>query len=222
MTGIADAKPDPMQTAAYQAAALAYLQDAPIERAVLFRADTGWDPYHKFRDPAGMFGLGGEVDARALAFTLHGRMQATPRRVAVSGGDDKGYAVLAGRSAAGDVVQVLVVNYAIPAPFLTPTDKMRHEFILPLGPERAKISFQLLKRRGAEAAATDNGGYDLAVRNLPWGKKPFTVTRHRVDAVSTGTPYGRTRESGGQVRLKAVLPVPSVELIELRVDREGR
>lgn len=222
MTGIADAKPDPVQTAVFQAAAIAYLQDAPIERAVLFRADTGWDPYHKFRDPAGMFGLGGEVDARAQAFTLHGRLQATPSRLAVTGGDDKGYAVLAGRSAAGNVVQVLVVNYAIPAPFLTPTDKMRHEFILPLGPERAKISFQLLKRRGAEAAATDNGGYDLTVRNLPWGKKPFTVTRYRVDAVSTGAPFGRTREAGGEARLKAVLPVPSVELIELRADAAAR
>lgn len=219
MTGIADAKPDPVETAIYQAAALVYLQDAPVERAVLFRADTGWDPYHRFRDPAGVFGLGGEVDARARAFALQARMQATPRRVAIGGGDDKGYAVLAGRSEAGDLVQVLVVNYAIPAPFLAPTDKVRHEFILPLGPERAKISFQLLKRRGAEAAATDDGGYDLTVRNLPWGAKPFTVTRYRVDAVSTGVLFGRTRESGGQVRLKAAMAVPSVELIELRVAR---
>ena len=42
-------------------------------------------------------------------------MRKTPERIAATGGDDEGFAVLAGKSADGKTVQILISNYQVPA-----------------------------------------------------------------------------------------------------------
>ena len=222
MTGIANAKPDPLQGAAFLGAAMTYLQDAKVDRAVLFRTDTGYDPYHQFRDPAHVFDEQGQFDARGQVFRLFGRMKQTPQRLSVTGGDDRGFAVLAGRNAAGTLVQVLVTHYAIPGEYLEPTDKEMFEFILPLGPERAKISFRTLKRRAADAADAGEQGFTLLLRNLPWGDRPYTITHYRVDGAQAGEPFGAAPGEGGTAMVSGDLAAPAVELIELRLRSPAR
>ena len=56
MTGIPNAKFTDADAAAFQAAAAVYMQDSAIDRAILFRVDTGTDLHYKIHDPAGIFG----------------------------------------------------------------------------------------------------------------------------------------------------------------------
>jgi len=132
-----------METAAFVASAAIYMQDAPIDRALYYRGDTG---------SMGLFDRNANYRRKAYGFRAVGAMQDTPLRLAASGADAQGFAVLAGRSKDGSTVQVLLSNYEI-------AESMR-------------------KGRHYE----NNRGYELKVTNLPWGEGEFTVKRYRTTA----------------------------------------
>jgi hypothetical protein len=219
MTGIANANPDPLQGAGFIAAAMLLLQDAPVERAALFRFDTGWDLHYRFADPSHAFEKSGAPDPRYHAFRMVGRLQATPQRLAVQGADDHGFVVLAGRDGSRQRVRILVSRYAIPPQYLEPMTRETFEFTVPIGQVRVPVSFRLLPRRGAGAADQDEPGYALKVSSLPWGQRAFTIRRYRVDAGHAGTMLAEERGEGGTARIAADLAPPAVELIELEVIR---
>ena len=214
VTGIPTAMLNPPEAAAYQVAALTYLQDAPVDRVVLFRGDNGFDPNYQIYEPDYMSLPRGHRRCPRSRVCTAGPDEETPIRLAATGGDTHGYTVLAGRSVRGDVVQVLIANYAIPAEYLVP-GKRSLEFTIPVGPDRAKISVNLLHRR-VDAAPGPNAGFDLTVRNLPWGRKPFTITRYSVSEMHHGEIVSTERGKGGTARLPADSPMPAVELVELR------
>jgi xylan 1,4-beta-xylosidase len=219
MTGIANANPDPLQGAGFVSAAMMLLQDAPVERAALFRLDTGWDLHYRFPDPSHAFERNGTPDLRYHAFRMMGRLQSTPQRLKVQGGDDHSFVALAGRDASRQRVRILVSRYAIPPQYLEPTTRETFEFTVPIGQVRVPVSFRLLTRRGAEAADQGEAGYVLNVNNLPWGRRAFTLRRYRVDAGHAGTMVAEERGEGGTARISADLAPPAVELIELEAIR---
>ena len=221
--GIPTNRPDRLRMGVYQAAALIYLQDTPVQRAMLFRGDAAmYTPEDPDADmTTRMFNADGTPMKNAFGFAAVGRMLDTPLRIAAAGGDDKGFAVLAGRNTAGTEVQVLISNYAIPPANLTPQLKDTIDFNLPVAGKPVPVSWKQLLRR-VDATQKNNGGYDLTVSGLPWGRAPYTVERYRLDAGHDLTLVDTVSGSGSQVRLTAALPEPSVELIVIRAASQRR
>lgn len=190
--------PAPLR-AAFLASTLIYLQDAPLDRSTLYRADNLFGPQ------------GTTPDAAGQALIALGRMQDTPLRLAVQGADDEGFAVQAGRAKNGSVVQVLVSNYEIPAAYRGPRkngDALRVPEVFEL---------QLLPRR--EVHYRNNAGYALAIEGLR-ANAEYDIERCRVGAGTTLECHGLQPLRGPRIELQNALPPPGVELIVLR--RRGR
>lgn len=213
---IPTARPDRLTMGVYESAALTYMQDTRIDRAFIFRGDAAMDnPKYKLGDfTTQMFNHDGTPMANAWGYIAMGHMQDTPQRIAVTGGDDKGFAVLAGRSAAGDQVQVLITNYAIAAAYLQPTDKTSLDFDLPINGARVPVSMSLPKRR-IDAVSVNNRGYHLMLRGLSCAAG-CTVERRRLDTTHNLDLIDSTTSTGSTLELSAVLPPPSIELVTVR------
>jgi xylan 1,4-beta-xylosidase len=96
------AAPDGMQNVAFIGTAMAYLQDAPLDRALYYRGDP---------TRTGLFDSSGRYRKKGQVFKMLGGFQSTPERLEVTGADTRGLAVLAGRKADGRAVQVLIAHY---------------------------------------------------------------------------------------------------------------
>jgi xylan 1,4-beta-xylosidase len=181
-----------MEHAAFMGAAQVYLQDSKLDRSVYYRGDPG---------AMGLFEMDGSYRKKAYVYKALGAMLETPRRLASSGGDTAGFAVLAGRSADGKTVQVLIVNYEIPEAYR--------------GPLTARSPLMTLERRTG-IQYRDNGGYALTVSNLPWGKGEFGVKRYRISKTDNFARADETAGKGGTLKLSSDLAAPAAELIVLR------
>ena len=115
MTGIPNAQFADADAAAFQAAAAVYMQD--------FRDRPGHPLPGRHRNrpalqdhstlPASSRPMAARTP-RTGSFRLVGQTLAARERLSVSGGDENGFAVLAGRTEADDIVRILIANYAIP------------------------------------------------------------------------------------------------------------
>lgn len=184
-----------MTNAAFTASTLGYLQDAPINRAILYRGDSVL---------SGMFSSSGEPLKKFYVFKAMAAMLETPQRLSVTGADTLGFSVLAGRSQDGQTIRVLISNYEIiknVAPL--------HPVVVP-GTEIAVR----LPRRNVEYK--DNQGYSMTVDNLPWGKKDYTIKRYLIDQTHNFAVVGEQSGSGGRLQLTEPLSPPAVELVEIR------
>jgi xylan 1,4-beta-xylosidase len=211
------ARPDRLQMGVYESAALTYMQDSIVTKAFIFRGDAGMGTA-KDPDPdltTRMFNRDGTPMTNAYGFIAVGHMLDTPQRLGVHGSDDKGFAVLAGRTPAGDQIQVLITNYAIPAEYLQPTTKTSLDFDLPIAATRVPVSMKLPSRR-TEAVATDNDGYILTINHLPIKLQHYQISRYRLDKSHELTLVDTVMGSGSTLRAKALLPAPSVELIVVK------
>jgi hypothetical protein len=180
-----------MAHAAFCAVTETYLQDAPVDRSLYYRADPG---------ALGFFDRDGRYRAKAYAYKALGAMMDTRQRLATSGADTLGFSVVAGRSADGNTVQVLIANYEIP-------ESKRNLHSSP------NWLVRLTPRRGTHYES--NRGYALRVTNLPWGKGEFTLKRYR----TTTTENWAESESAGQggtLEISSPLPPPGIELIQIR------
>ena len=95
-----------MMHAAFTSTALTYLQVAPLDHALFYRGDP---------TVMGLFEADGQYRRSAAIFKFFGAMLDTPQRLAVSGADDDGFALLAGRSADGGLVQLIITQYGAKA-----------------------------------------------------------------------------------------------------------
>ena len=208
---------DQMVKAAFQSATLTYRQDSELARATLYRGDAAMGPAEMpdLELTTRTFNADGTPLKSGSAFTAVGRTLETPQRLAVSGGDKNGYAVLAGRNAQRDRVQILITNYAIHPDFLQPTTRTHLEYNIPIVDQPMRISIRQPPRR-TDAIATDNAGYDLQVNHLPWGKAPFKVERFRIDRTHDLALIDTLQREGGSIRLTAELPPPAVVLIVIQ------
>ena len=99
-----------LEAAAFTAAALIYLQDAPVDLSYFYTGNAG---------NMGCFETNGVCRKKAFALKATGAMLDTRRRLSASGGDTMGFAVLAGRSEDKRSVQVLIANYEIQQPHVS-------------------------------------------------------------------------------------------------------
>jgi xylan 1,4-beta-xylosidase len=193
--GLMDPPPTSVQRASFITAALIYMQDAPIDAANLYRADS-------------VFGSDGATpDKTGQALIALGRLKDTPYRLRVRGADQNGFAVEAARSADGRTVQILLSNYQIPAEFLGPraADDVLH--VPPV------FDVRLLARRSI--SYRNNSGYDLTIDHLPANHR-YSVERCRISAAHDFTQLGTTLYANAPIRLQSELPPPGIELITIR------
>lgn len=189
----ADLQATTLQRAAFTASAMIYMQDAPIDRAALYRGDNN-------------FGTDGTVpDQVGQALIFLGRMQDTPYRMSQSGGDTDGLGVLAGRNADGTKIQVLISNYAIPEANRRPRphgDTVRVPGLAPI---------YLIPRRVIESTYPE--GYTLTLRNVPPGD--YSVVRYRISARMNSQLIDR-KEEHTPLTIESDLRPPGIELVIVR------
>jgi xylan 1,4-beta-xylosidase len=193
--GLMDPMPSAVQRASFITAALIYMQDAPIDGATLYRADS-------------VFGSDGATpDKTGQALIALGRLKDTPFRLRVRGADLDGFAVVAARSVDGRTVQILLSNYQIPSEFLGPrtADDVLH--VPPV------FDVRLLARRSI--SYRNNSGYDLTIDHLPANRR-YRVERCRISAAQDFTSLGTTLHDGGPIHLQDELPPPGIELVTIR------
>jgi xylan 1,4-beta-xylosidase len=193
--GLMDPTPTPVQRASFITAALIYMQDAPIDGATLYRADS-------------VFGADGATpDKTGQALIALGRLKDTPYKLRVRGADLNGFAVQAARSDDGQTVQILLSNYEIPAEFLGPRQA---DDVLHVPPV---FDVRLLARRSI--SYHNNGGYDLTIDHLPANRR-YSVERCRISASQDFTSLGTTVQSELPIRLREEFPPPGIELLTIR------
>ena len=193
--GLMDPLPTAVQRASFITAALIYMQDAPIDAATLYRADS-------------VFGSDGATpDKTGQALIALGRLKDTPYRLKVKGADLNGFAVEAARSADGRTVQILLSNYQIPSEFLGPraADDVLH--VPPV------FDVRLLARRSI--SYRNNSGYDLTIDHLPANRR-YSVERCRISAANDFTSLGTTLYANAPIHLQNELAPPGIELVTIR------
>ncbi len=191
--------------AAYIGAVLSYLQDTSTDYAHFYRGDAAW---------MGLFDLDGKYFKTAYTFKAMGQMLDTPQRLAVGGVDTFGFAALAGRSADGNTVQIVISNYAIPPDYKPDLMPMPAELqkVSPPMPDMSKVKFLPLR---TGIVYRDNAGYDLTIRNLPWGAAPFSVKRYRISKTQNLDLVEEGLGKDGSLHLSNSLATDTVELIVL-------
>jgi hypothetical protein len=196
---------------AFQAATAIYLQDTVIDHAFFFRADCGRDPHYGFVDPGGVGTDEDAPDERSRALALAGRALAG-HRLAVTGGDESGLAIAAGRD--GDVVRVLVANYVAPDEALLERAEDRFTFRIPIGAERIELGLTLPPQRRELASAGVNSAR-IDIRNLPWARRTASITRTTATGAVDGPDDARVSDAG-DIQIDLDLPPQSVVLVELK------
>jgi xylan 1,4-beta-xylosidase len=193
--GLLDPMPTAVQRASFITAALIYMQDAPIDGATLYRADS-------------VFGSDGATpDKTGQALIALGRLKDTPYRLKVRGADLNGFAVQAAKSADGQTVQILLSNYQIPSEFLGPRQA---DDVLHVPPV---FDVRLLARRSV--SYRNNEGYDLTIDHLPANHR-YRVERCRISASHDFTSIGTSTHGEIPIRVHDQLPPPGIELITIR------
>jgi hypothetical protein len=180
-----------MESAAFTACALIYLQDAPVDLSHYYTGNAG---------NMGSFETNGGYRKKAYALKATGAMLDTRQRLAVSGSDTMGFAVLAGRSKDKQTVQVLISNYEIQQPNGPP-----HQSAPPgsRGLERRQIRSESIQ------------AYALHIAHLPWSRGAFMVKRYRTDEKQDYALVEELAAKGGTLDLSNPLPPPAIELIIL-------
>jgi hypothetical protein len=191
--------------AAFIAAALSYMQDAPLDHAILYRGDPVW---------MGLFDSRGQYTKPAYTFAAMARLRSTPQRLHVEGADTLGFAALAGRSADGRTTQILITNYAVPADFKPPATPPPPADVQESAP-RLLGKYKTLPPR-PEFMPQHTTGYILNIDNLPWGNAAFTLERYRISATQNLELVERRSGAGGSVKLSNPLAPETIELVVLR------
>jgi xylan 1,4-beta-xylosidase len=195
-----------VHNAAYIAAVLSYFQDAPIDHAHFYRGDAAW---------MGLFDSEGKYFKTAYAFKAMGKMLDTPQRFAVRGTDTFGFSAVAGRSADGKTVQILISNYAIPVGYKPKDMQMPAELQEPGAPSFDINKYKLLPNR-TDIVYRNNAGYNLTINNLPWAKQGFTVKRYRISQTENLDLVEEKSRSGDSFKLSSPLAADGIELLILQ------
>jgi hypothetical protein len=203
--------------AAYVATAMIYMQDAPVDIAMFYRGDG---------THSGLFQADASYTPSAHAFQAMGMMDRTPVRIRATGGDQNGFAVLAGRSQDGNVVHVLVSNFANQINLLPPApplvnDGFGNTYVelpvkVPVTGLTGLLDIGVFDLPPARSITHDNnGGYTLSVEHLGPGR--FTLSRYRITENASGASSLALVEAAtvtnGTVKLTSTLAPPGIELV---------
>lgn len=199
------------ERAAFQAASAIHQQDAPLDSAIFFRADSGADPHYDVVDPAGIFTDGRDTDVQAVAFSLIGHAL-SGRRLAVSGSDDSGFACAASRD--GDTIRILIANFVAPESALAPRQSDELRFRVPYGTKHVEMAFRLPpQREGLASAGVETAR--IVVSNLPWSGQPVSIGLQTLRGES-GAPRRERVGDSGTLELDVPVEPQSVILVEVR------
>jgi xylan 1,4-beta-xylosidase len=173
--------------AAFAASALIYMLGGPVDAQTYSPVD------------ADLSGGKSTLDEVGHALAAFGALKETPVLIRTSGGDESGFAVAAGRSKDGRLVQILISNYQIAAGYLQPRGNWDTSL-----PERRILQYH------------DNGGYDATI-NLPAAGK-YQVKRYRISDSSNFVTVDQSTQMGPSIHLQAPLPPPGIEWIVISAD----
>jgi hypothetical protein len=154
----------------------------PIDAQTYHRADVA------------LLGAQGGPDEVGHALSAFGLLKNTPVLIRTAGGDESGFAVVAGRSQDRRLIQILISNYQIASKYLRPRDNWDTTL-----PERRALEYR------------DNGGYDATI-NMPTSGK-YLVKRYRISDSSNFALLDQSKQTGPSIHLRAALPPPGIELI---------
>jgi xylan 1,4-beta-xylosidase len=161
--------PNGAGTAAFLAEAFMYMQDSPITRA-----------YMEIQS------IQPTLTKPNYGFAMVGMLNKTPQRLWTSGGDNTGYAMLAGRDEGQRKLQVLISNYEVPPSLMGPMNLggilgNLTETVVP-GPLGPLGTFTWLERYlPAGFQYQNNEGYNLSINNIPLGWGDLTIKQYRLD-----------------------------------------
>jgi xylan 1,4-beta-xylosidase len=172
--------------AAFAASALIYMLGGPFDAQTYHSAEAA-------------FGGNGELDSVGHALSTFGTLKSTPVLIRTEGGDDAGFAVVAGRSQDRRLVQVMIGNYQIAPKYLAPRDNWDTTL-----PERRVLEYH------------DNGGYDATINLARPGK--YQVKRYRINDALNFVLVDQGIQTGPTIHLQAALPPPGVEFIVISAD----
>ncbi|QII38301.1 hypothetical protein G3M83_11720 [Rouxiella badensis] len=177
--------------AAFTASAIIYMQDSPLDAQTFYMGPN-------------LFGEDGKTPNKVgQVLVALGKMKNTPIRLAVTGDDTQGMAVLAGRSADSAHINVLISNYEVPAP-LRGARK---------GGDTVAGYIHLLPRR--ELRYQQNGGFSLKISGLT-PDKHYRIERYRITDTQDYRLLSTQRMTGREMtNVNSTLPAPAVELINI-------
>lgn len=178
--------------AAFVATALIYMQEAPIDRACCYMRTQPL-----ITDADGLTKGGCAMQAVGSLKSM--------LKLATSGQDQQGFAVLAGCKSDATEVRILVSNYQIPSADLGPLTGGNDEVVPNVG------TLTLLDRRSI--TYENNAGYAVTIDNLPWGTGACTVRQYRIDASNNLALVDTVQRSGASFVFSAGLPAPGVDLL---------
>jgi hypothetical protein len=171
--------------AAFAAEALIYMQNGPVDRATSYMT------------------IGSTLTKESAAFGAVGQLNATPLRLCAQGGDDDGFAVLAGLSKSSAELQVVIANYQISTSLMGPIPGGNEESIdVPGLGHLADMTY--LDRR--TLTYPDKEGYSLTIEDIPTSWGDVTVKQYRIDANNTLALVGTTTTKAAD-RLQGSLTV---------------
>ncbi len=177
--------------ASFMASALIYLQQSPVDAQFYYRAD-------------GFFGTPRPKEGNVLK--AWGAMKDTPIRIRTSGTRSDGFAVEAGKSEDGKLIQVFISNYQAPERDRVPS---------PPGPVIRHVlnegNFSALRHQEFKAVARN--GYSLTLANLPAGK--LLVKRFRISGDSNLDLVDSQVVNGPRAALKSDLKASGVEFLQI-------
>ena len=183
--------------AAFTDAALIAMQNAPISAQTIYRGDDA-------------FGAdGASPNALGQALIAWGEMAAVSTRLAASVDPHSGLSVLAGKSADGQQIEVLIADYRENPDQMGPRpegDILRAPGLFTqTRPPRPIIHY------------TDNRGALMQIDHLPPGRKYHV----EIYQMSKGQPWklsGEAWTQGGSYQLTCPMQSPAVELVRLTAD----
>jgi hypothetical protein len=79
-------------------------------------------------------------------------------------------------------------------------------------PDMSKVKFLPLR---TDIVYRDNAGYNLAIKNLPWGAAPFSIKRYRISKTQNLDLVEQRSGKEGALRLSNSLVPDTVELLVL-------
>jgi hypothetical protein len=80
-------------------------------------------------------------------------------------------------------------------------------------PDMSKVKFLPLR---TDIVYRDNRGYNLTIRNLPWGSAPFSIKRYRVSKSQNLDLVEESSAKGDSLNLTNALAPDALELIVLK------
>lgn len=193
--------------ASYLASLMMYLQDTPVEKANIYNRliQTNEDG-------------SATITKTGYGYKAMGQMNQTENRLAVTGGDKNGMAVMAGINDTEDQINVLISNYEIPTSQMLANSESHNPMIKDNKlciPGVANWSLPIARVLTYE----NNAGYNLTVTDVPYDTANVVVEQYRIDNDNNLDLINTVKvpvSEDGSVVLSNALNTYSVDLLSIK------